>query len=156
MRRIARWTLAISAGTLVAACGMLGPTPVTYKAYALTCCTKADIDQLWQPGTEVDLHWIVETGTRTTVNPTHKFVITAILKGPYGDVPSLKKSSAATHVVQGSAVTIDDRVPPPDSEISIFLLAADLPPGYYNLETKVDFGDGSSAASGSVVRVGTP
>jgi hypothetical protein len=134
---------------------MLGPNPVTYNAYYLTCCTKADIDQLWQPGTEVDLHWIVEAGTRTTVNPTHKLVIAAGLTGPFSDIAALKQAKGATHAVQGSAVTIDDRVPPPEPEVSIFLLPADLPAGYYNLETKVDFGDGSSARGGTIIRVGT-
>jgi hypothetical protein len=140
---------------VASACGMLGPDPVTYNAYYLTCCTKADIDHLWQPGTEVDLHWIVEAGTRTTVNPTHKLVVGAALTGPYSDVATLKQAKGATHAVQGSIVRIDDRVAPSEPEVSIFLLPADLPPGYYNLETKVDFGDGSSAGGGTIVRVGS-
>jgi hypothetical protein len=140
----------------VTACGMLGPTPVTYTAYGLTCCTQADVEQLWQPGTEVDLHWIVETATRTTVNPTHKFAVVAVLTGPYADVATLKQAKGATHVVQGSVVMMDDRMAPPQPRVTIFLLPADLPSGYYNLETKVDFGDGSSAGGGSIVRVGTP
>jgi hypothetical protein len=134
---------------------MLGPNPVTYKAYDLTCCSQADVEQLWQPGTEVDLHWIVETGTRTTVNPTHKLVVVAVLMGPYSDVTTLKQASGATHAVQGSVVTMDDRAAPTEPEVSTFLLPAELPVGYYKLETKVDFGDGSSAGGGSIVRVGT-
>jgi hypothetical protein len=133
---------------------MPGPSPVTYTAYQLTCCTKADIEQLWHPGTEVDLHWIVESST-TTVNPAHKVVITATLKGPYSDIDTLKHASGATKVVQGSVITMDDSVPPPEPAVSIFLLPADLPPGYYNLAFKSDFGGGNSAGGASIVRVGT-
>lgn len=136
-------------------CAVFGPSPVTYNAYQLTCCTKADIDQLWKPGTEVDLHWIVVTGTRTTVAPTHNLVIVASLTGPYNDVATLKQAKGAAHVVQGSVVTMDDRVPPMEPAVSTFLLPADLPSGYYNLSFKTDFGDGSSAGGASIIRVGT-
>jgi hypothetical protein len=134
---------------------MLAPTPVTYSAYQLTCCTRADVEQVWKPGTEVDLDWIVQNTTTTTVSPSHKVVVTATLMGPYSDIPTLKHASGATHVVQGSVIEMDDRVPPPDPAVSIFLLPADLPPGYYNLAFKTDFGGGNSAGGASIVRVGT-
>src|SRR5256885_7916727 len=72
--------------TLLAACGSPGPQPVTYTGYYLTCCVQADVDQVWQPNTTVDLHWIVESSVRTTVNPTHRVTATAALLGPYADV----------------------------------------------------------------------
>jgi hypothetical protein len=147
--------VALSAGTLLTACGMPSANPVTYNAFQLTCCTKADIDQLWKPGTEVDLHWIVVTSTRTTVAPNHKLVIVGSLTGPYNDVATLKQGKGATHVVQGSVVTMDDRFPPLEPAVTTFVLPADLPAGYYNLSFKTDFGDGSSAGGASVVRVGT-
>ena len=154
VRRIVRWTLAFwLAGTVVTACGLPHPNAVTYTAYQLTCCTKADVDQLWSPGTTVDLHWIVETASKTTINPTHKVVIAAVLAGPFSDATTLKHSAGATHAVQGSDLTFDDRTPPPDAEVTTFLLPPDLPPGYYSLNLKWDFGDGSSAAGSSVVRV---
>src|SRR5580704_6099452 len=154
MMRIARRALALSAGTLLIACGMPRANPVTYTAYQLTCCTKADIDQLWKPCTEVDLHWIVVNGTTTTVAPTHVLVITASLTGPYSDIDTLKHSRGAAHVVQGSMITMDDRAPPPAPAVSIFLLPADLPAGYYNLAFNIDFGDGSSGGGAGIVRVG--
>jgi hypothetical protein len=58
------------AGMLLGACYPPGPT-VTYTQYQLTCCTQADIDRVWQPGTTVELHWIVRSATTTTANPTH-------------------------------------------------------------------------------------
>jgi hypothetical protein len=141
------------AGMVLGACDAPGPT-VTYTQYRLTCCTQADIDQVWHPGTMVELHWIVMSATTTTVNPTHKAVVSAALMGPFSDVAALKRAGGATHAVQGSIVTFDDRTPPLPDEVSTFLLPADLPPGYYQLNIKVDFGDGSSAGGGSIVRVG--
>ncbi len=154
MRRTAPWALALLVGTLTTGCGMVGPTPVTYTTYQLTCCTKADIEQVWKPGTEVDLHWMVEERMTTTVSSSHKVLITATLMGPYGDVPTLKHASGATHAVQSSVMEMDDRIPPPDPEVSVFLLPADLPSGFYNLAFKTDFGGGNSAGGASVVRVG--
>ncbi len=156
MERLLRWTLVLLLpATLLTACGLPGPKAVTYTGYYLTCCTQADIDQPWKPGTTVELHWIVESFSRTTVNPTHKAVATAVLTGPYSDVPTLKHASGATHSVKGSVIAMDDRTPPSTTPVTTFLLPPDLPPGYYNLNFKWDFGDGSSADSGSIVRVGT-
>jgi hypothetical protein len=139
----------------VTACGSPGPTAVTYTGYYLTCCTQADLDQPWQPGTTVELTWIVKSASRTTVNPTHQAVASAALTGPYKDVATLKLASGATHTVQGSAVAMDDRTAPPTTPVTTFVLPADLPPGFYNLNVKWDYGDGSLAEGGSIVRVGT-
>lgn len=127
---------------------------MTYTPYQLTCCTKADIDQVWQPGATIELHWTVRTSTTTTVNPTHKATVSALLLGPYADVLTLKKAAGATNAVQGSVVAIDDRVAPTTPPVSYFFLAPDLPAGYCKLN-KTDFGDGSSAGGASIVRVGT-
>ena len=75
--------------------------------------------------------------------------------GPYSGVTALKQASSAAHAVQGSTITMDDRTPPPTAQVTTLLLPADLRPGYYNLNLKWDFGGGSSAGAGSVVRVGT-
>lgn len=141
------------AGMALGACDAQGPT-VTYTQYQLTCCTQADIDRVWQPGTTVELHWIVMSATTTTINPTHKAVVSAALMGPFSDVAALKRATGAPHAVQGSIVTFDDRTPPPPGQVTTFLLPADLPAGYYQLNTKVAFGDGGSAGGGSIVRVG--
>ena len=156
MRRTLRWALALLlAGTLVTACGLPGTSAVTYTAYQLTCCTKADFDRPWQPGTTVQLHWIVETARRTTIKPTHKVVLTAVLVGPYSDVTTLKRASRVTHAVQGSIITSDDRTAPATDQVTTLLLPADLPHGYYRLNLKWDFGGGNSAGASSIVSVGT-
>jgi hypothetical protein len=139
---------------LVAACSIAGPTPTNYTAYQLTCCTQADIERDWQPGTSMNLHWIVQTAHVTTVNPTHRVVITAKLQGPHSDASNLKQSPAGGYDVSGSTITIDDRVPPSPETVMTFTLPAALPTGLYNLAIKWDLGDGSSAEGGSVVRVG--
>src|SRR5207237_2196953 len=111
---------------VITVCGFYGPQPGTYNAYQLTCCTKADIEQTLRPGTTVGLHWIVETSSRTTVNPTHRVTITSKLLGPYDDVASFKSSKPATHTVNGSVTTFDDRRPPPtESLVATFELPQD-------------------------------
>lgn len=152
------WALApVLPAMLLTACGLPGSNAVTYTAYQLTCCTQADIEQVWQPGTEVDLHWTVESRTRTAAaGGGHKVMIVVALMGPYSDIATLKSSKGATHVVQGSVITMDDRVPPPEPAITTFLLPADLPAGYYNLTFTTDFGGGNSMEGASIVRVGTP
>ncbi len=130
-----------------------GQQPVTYTQYQFTCCTSADVNQIWQPGSTVELHWIVKTATVTAVNPTHSVVLTAELQGSYNDVAMLKQSKGATHIVQGSVIRADDRTS--GAPITTFLLPADLPAGYYNLVFKDDFGGGNSMSAASIVRVGT-
>ncbi|HET9780451.1 MAG TPA: hypothetical protein VFR33_01625 [Candidatus Dormibacteraeota bacterium] len=154
MRRLAWLVFGLVAAT---ACGAGSqPPPVTFTQYQLTCCAEADIDHAWQPGTTVELHWIVMANTVTTVNPSHKAVSTAQLLGPFSDVDTLKHATAGQYVVQGSIVAIDDRVPPATPPVSVFILPADLPAGYYQLNIHTDLGDGTSLGSGSIVQVRTP
>jgi hypothetical protein len=159
-RSIVRRTLASGLTILVGSllmngCGLPRSNVVTYTAYQLTCCSRDDIDQVWQPGTTVELHWILGISITTLQNPTHKTVVSAELLGPYSDVDTLKHEAGAAHVVPGSMITIDDRVPPQIPPVSSFYLAPDLPPGYYRLNFKSDFGGGGSAGGSSIVRVGT-
>lgn len=154
MRRLAWLVFGVATAT---ACGAGSPVPpVTYTQYQLTCCAQADIDQTWQPGATVELHWMVLANTVTTVNPSHKAVSSAQLLGPFSDVDTLKHAKAGQYVVQGSIVTIDDRVAPSTPPVSEFFLPPDLPTGYYQLNIHTDLGDGTSFGSGSIVHVGTP
>ena len=154
MKRILRLASTLClAGTLLTSCGSPGSNAINYTAYQLTCCTKADTDQTWQPGTTIELHWMV-TSTTTTVNPAHKVVVSAVLMGPFSDVNTLKHANGATHSVQGSIITMDSGTPPPPGEVTTFFLPADLPPGYYQLNLKWDFGGGNSQGVGAIVQVG--
>ena len=156
MRRIVRWTLAVlMLVALLTACGLPGPKAVTYTAYDLTCCTKGDIVGLWQPGTTVELHWIVESASRTTLNPTHKVIVTASLWGPYSDTRLVQANGTAIQSIQGSVTMMDDRRPPSTAAVTTFQLPADVPSGWYKLNFHTEFGDGSSADGTSVVRIGT-
>jgi hypothetical protein len=148
VRRVLRWTLVL---LLLATLLYAGKLSVTYTAYNLTCCTQADIDRLWQPGTTVELHWMVESRTRIKVldqvlfdvssPPDHRVVITADLTG------------AAT--VHGSVIAMDDRTPPSTTPVTTFLLPTDLPPGYYNLGLYWSYRDGGIGDPTNLVRVGT-
>ncbi|HSP09756.1 MAG TPA: hypothetical protein VLU92_09200 [Candidatus Dormibacteraeota bacterium] len=154
MRRILGWGFAVLLPLVfLAVCGP-APQAVTYTAYYLVCCTQAELDQPWRPGTTVELSWIVESVRRTTVNPTHKAVATGVLTGPYSDAPAPQSASGATHTVHGTTVAMDDRMAPSATPVATFVLPANVPPGYYNLNMRWDFGDGSLAESDSTVRVG--
>lgn len=143
------------AALILSACGYIAPQSVTYTEYQLTCCTKADVDQVWHPGTTIALHLIVQQSTKTTVNPTHRVVLTSALIGPFEDVTSLKRSSTGARSVNGAEIVFDDRTQPsPDSQFISFALPSDLPSGLYQLNLRWDFGGGNAAKSGSVVRVG--
>ena len=160
MRRVLLWTLVLLLpATLLSACWLPGRT--TYTAYNLTCCTQADIDRLWQPGTTVELHWKVESASVSKLNPTHRVSTTAFLGGPYSDLAALNlaiqgaPSDEATHTVQGSVIAMDDRAPPSTTPVTTFLLPTDLPAGYYDLTLYWVDQDGGTGDPLHSVRVGT-
>ena len=138
-------------GVLTAGCSDAGQSGVTYARFRFSCCTSADVSQVWRAGESVDLHWMVESATATTDAAPHPIVLTAILTGPYVDVLTLKKGGGAASAVQGPVIRTDDRTPTPP--VTAFLLPKDLPHGYYDLRFKVDFGNGNSEGGDSVVQV---
>jgi hypothetical protein len=150
LRRAAALGIALA---FLAACGGSPQPGVTYPRYQFTCCTTADIYQVWHPGQAVRLHWIVQPASSTGDTTRHPLVLIAVLMGPYSDVPTLKKGGPTTYAVQGPVVRTDDRTPAP-APITEFILPADLPEGFYNLEIKVDSGGGNYMAASSVVQVG--
>ena len=151
----------------------LVPGLVTDSTYSLTCCTQADINRPWQPGTNVDLHWTVESESGANLlldrvfetNPTHKVSITALLSGPYSDLAGVKQNiqggsplgdHPATADVHGSVIAMDDRTRPSTTPVTTFVLPADLPPGYYDLILLWEDGNGGTGDPTNIVRVGTP
>ena len=150
-----RWAvLGLAFAALLAGCGSFGPRPTTYMAYQLTCCSESDIDQIWRPGTTAQLHWIIQQAPTTTTNPSHKVTISTALTGPYSSVESLRASAVGLRTVSGSVTQFDDRIRPSTGVATNIVLPADLSPGFYRLDISWDLGDGSSAASYSVVQVG--
>lgn len=139
---------------LAAGCGTGAPPPPgpMFARYQFTCCTDADINQVWHPGDTVMLHWHAESTTPDGTNTPHDVLLTAALSGPYGDVPTLKQGGGAQYAVQGSVVRTNDRSAA--SPVTTFFLPSDLPAGYYSLTIKVDTGGGNSTSFGSVVVVG--
>jgi hypothetical protein len=98
----------------------------------------------------VSLEWQVANSKHVSYSKPAVIKLTLQLRGPYGSITALKTSNAAPVVAQASHTVADSSVPP----ISILALPADLPPGFYNLVQKTDWGGGNSAGGASVVRIG--
>lgn len=171
MRRVLRWTLVLLLPATVLSVYLV-PGQVADTPYNLTCCTQADINRPWQPGTTVDLHWTVESESGANLldrvfdkfeNHTHKVFITAVLSGPYSALAGLKQiilsgTSAGDHpatAVHGSVIAMDDRTRPSTTPVTTFVLPADLPPGYYDLTLIWEDGNGGTGDPLNIVRVGT-
>jgi hypothetical protein len=148
VRRVLRWPLILLLPATVLSVWLV-PSLVKDSPYSLKCCTQADINRPWQPGTTVDLHWTVGSDNLLDrvfdTNPIHKGFITAFLSGPSG--------SSAVH---GSVIAVDDRTRPSTTPVTTFVLPADLPPGNYDLVLIWDDGSGSTIDPRNIVRVGTP
>ena len=171
MRRVLRWTLILLLPATVLSVWLV-PGLVTDRTYSLTCCTQADINRPWQPGTTVDLHWTVESDNLLDrafdkcEKPTHKVSITAFLSGPYsGDLAGLKQiiltggtlaGEPTGATVHGSVIAMDDRTRPSTTPVTTFVLPADLPPGYYDITLIWEDGTGGTVDPTNIVRVGTP
>ena len=143
---------ALAGGLLLSACGSPAPAPTGIPRYQFTCCADADVSQIWHPGETVVLHWQAQRVGSDGTDTRHEVVLTAVLSGPYPDVPTLKKGAGGQYAVQGSVVRTDDASATPP--VTTFFLPTDLPPGYYDLALKVDMRGGSSMSVESVVRVG--
>ena len=169
MRRAFRWPLILLLAVALVTAG-ISAFLVTDTGYDVTCCTQADINRLWQPGTTVELHWTVESDGSNVAdrvfdrfeNPPHKVSITAFLSGPYSDLAAVNQAMlqgpsgdvpAAT--VNGSVTALDDRTRPTTAPVTTFVLPADLAPGYYDLTLLWMDGNGGRGDPRNVVRVGT-
>ena len=172
MRRALRWALVLLLPATVLSVWVV-PSLLGDGPYTLTCCAQADINRPWQPGTTVDLHWTVESESESGAsvfdrvfdkfeNPSHKVFIRAFLSGPYSDLAGLKQiirtcpCAAGDRSVNGSVIAMDDRTRPTTTPVTIFVLPADLPPGYYDLTLIWQDGNGGTGDSRNIVRVGTP
>ena len=169
MRRVFRWPLVLLLGVALVS-GAVLVFLVTDTGYDVTCCTHADIDRPWQPGTTVDLHWTVESDSSNVLdrvfdrfeNPTHKVSIRAVLSGPYSDRAAVNQAiqpgpagDNPTVTVLGSVTPMDDRTRPSTTPVTKFVLPADLPAGYYDLTLLWEDGNGGTGDSSNIVRVGT-
>ena len=140
--------------TLVAACGASSPNTVQmYPVYQFTCCAREDVEQAWNPGQTVELHWMVRQGAPSVSNTPHPVTLYATIMGPYADVATLKRGGSARYTIQGSTVRTNDRTPSP-VPVSTLILTSNLPAGYYNLMFVDDLGDGRSSPGAFPIRIG--
>jgi hypothetical protein len=142
---------ALFAVAVLATCSSASSTlpGVTYPSSTFTCCPASDLSAPWQSGQQVTLHWQVQPGPATRDNLVHPLTITAVLAGPYPDLPSVKSNAAARKVPLLTLHTNDRAASLPPST---FMLPPDLTPGFYNLDFKFDSGGGNSYGGASIVR----
>lgn len=128
---------------------------VSYPAYTYTCCAEITAITIWQPGQHVTLHWTSQLTKTTDVTP-HAISLRLTLTGPFGTVAQLK-----TAISSGSRPAGVRSISAPDLSVTDFTggtpaseldLPANLPPGYYNLDTVTASG-GSSAGGGAIIQI---
>jgi hypothetical protein len=169
VRRAIRWPLVLLLPVTLLSAGIWVGL-FTDTGYDVTCCTQADIDQLWQPGTTMELHWTVVSDSSYNLpdrvfdrfeNPTHKVFVTAFLSGPYSDPAAIKQimltggaSAGGISDVRGSVTALDDRTRPSTAPVTTFVLPTDLTPGYYDLSLMWQDGNGGTVDPRNIVRVG--
>lgn len=137
----------------LSACSSSSPASSTliYPTYTFNCCPASDLQPAWHPAQVVSLHWASTPGTLTADNQSHPITITAVLAGPYPDVPTLKAATTAARELPLATIRTNDRVP--SLPASMVTLPPDLTPGFYNLDFKFDYGGGISAGGASIVYV---
>ncbi len=101
--------------------------------YWYRCCSKSEVEQVWEPGQTSTLHWLAgEPGAPDL--PTRYVTLHAELVGPYRD-PFAKIADADLRTVTAPDITADTwEVQKPVTSI---VLPADLPNGLYQLRLKV-------------------
>jgi hypothetical protein len=148
--------LALACGLIISACSGQANSGITYATYTYGCCSENTGNMTWHAGQHVTLHWEAKTGTMTADATTHQIVLSAVLTGPFTTVDALKQATsqgqnrAGVRTISAAPVTVNDRtVATPASDLQ---LPSDLPPGYYNLDTRTAEG-GQSAGGGAIVVV---
>ena len=141
---------------VVCACSGQPSSGITYATYTYACCSENTGNLTWHAGQHVTLHWQAKAGRQTADAITHPIVLSAVLTGPFSTVDALKQATgqgqkpSGVRIITAAPVSVNDRtVATPASELE---LPSDLPPGYYNLETRTAEG-GQSAGGGAIVVV---
>lgn len=147
-------TTIIVIGLVLSGCGQ---PPVFYAAHSYNCCTENTGNLTWHAGQSVALHWQPTPGVMTSDSNRHQIVLSVSLTGPFASVDALKQATshgtipAGVRTVSAAPVSADDRTDlSPSSQLS---LPADLPPGYYNLETRATEAGGSQGGAAIVIVV---
>ena len=150
--------LAFATAVLVAACGSTNPSGgVTYATYSYNCCAEISADPItWHSGQHLTLHWTAIAGQPTPDRTAHAMKLHIRLTGPFATVDALKQANgqgrtpAGVRSIDAMTRSVTDRTGgTPASELD---LPADLPAGYYNLDTSVS-SDCCSTGGATVVTI---
>ena len=156
IRRLPLMTWCLGAAALASGCGAASVPAAIYTQYTVTCCQSADANQLYHPGEALVVHWMVIPATRTASDVATTLTLSVTLEGAYASVPALKSDppaplgngARAAYTLRAATVTTTDRSP--TAPTSVIQLPADLPPGYYDLETTVARPDYSAGGAGII------
>ncbi|MFI7022208.1 hypothetical protein [Micromonospora sp. NPDC049900] len=143
---------------LLAACVVSPVEEVAASTVTYTCCARADVEQVYQPGQTFTLNWIVESPDDPPVTPTPgpDVELTAHLIGPFESVEQLTAHAMGTLTVPGLVTYPAEPVRPADAPdrrpVSTIAIAPDAGPGYYNLVSSMA-DQGNAVGGESVIQV---
>ncbi len=139
-------------GLAIVGCGGNVTSVSTHQPlYQYTCCQTGDVERSWQAGRDFTLHWMTQIAPATNTESSRYVNLSAQLAGPYQDATSLKKGGTAARTLAAPNIHADTWQP--EKLVSSIPLPSDLPPGFYSLDFKMGWPDGSYAGGGSIVQV---
>jgi hypothetical protein len=150
--------LAAAVVLVFSACGSAVPRyGITYASYTYNCCAEIAAGVLtWHAGQHVTLHWQAQAGPPTSDNTPHYLALRVWLTGPFPSVDALKHAISTGNLpsnvrtIDATSPSVSDRTGGvPASELD---LPADLPRGYYNVDSTVASAGGSSSG-GAIVTI---
>jgi hypothetical protein len=128
------------------------PTGPVRAKYSFECCKKKDLDRVYHPGDVVRLRWTPRSRSMSaSTGPTLDVTLSATLEGGYGTVGVAESSQSGDVRVEARPLEITDRTATP--QVSILPIPEDAAPGWYDLSTTTEWGDGGSESGASLIRV---
>ena len=149
--------LVVAAAIGLAGCGTTSASGgVSYATYSYNCCAEITTATSWRAGDHLTLHWTAVAGQPTPDKTAHVMKLRLTLTGPFATVDALKQATgqgrtpATVRSIDAVTPTVTDRTGgTPASELD---LPANLPAGYYNLETSVS-SDCCSTGGATVITI---
>lgn len=150
-RRAALTVACVIAGVIAAGC--TSPT-VHRTGVSYTCCEDSVAATRWHPGQQLRVAW-----TRTATVPAGQHfqavTLSAVLTGPFSTVTALKNAISQGHrgslTARAAKITISHD--PPVSAVSVIIVPASAPLGFYNLAT-IESSGGGTVTGGTIITVG--
>ncbi len=165
-----RWRDALTAAAAVfalsaalAGCGPSSPQSsrhaTTYARFTYTCCSAKLVSRSWHPGQTVPVRWSAVAGAPSSRPNAVPITLSARLTGPFKRVADLKSTMAASAPVTGVtrrrslvAPAIHTTSLAGGAPVSLIVLPAQTPPGFYDLHTAV-VAAGATSSGDAVVSV---